>query len=66
MYKWMYRLPVHYTKAKFMMEYLSQECGPAFINEFAPHIQFCEDINLALESATSEDEKTPELLQILQ
>ena len=23
LYKWMYRLPVHYTKVKFMQEFLS-------------------------------------------
>lgn len=49
-----------------MMEYLSQDCGPAFIQEFSSHIGFCEDINQALEQATSEDEKSPELLQILE
>jgi hypothetical protein len=65
MYKWMYRLPIHYTKAKFMMEYLSMECGSSFINEFSNHIGFCEELNLELESYTSENETGTNLLSLL-
>ena len=26
-YKWMYRLPVHYSRTKFFQEYFSLNCG---------------------------------------
>jgi hypothetical protein len=36
-FKWMYRLPVHYSKTKFLQEYYSLHCGQTFIKEYRDH-----------------------------
>jgi hypothetical protein len=38
----MYRLPVHYTKSKFAMEFFSEASALAFVEEYAEHISFCD------------------------
>ena len=40
-FRWMYRLPVHYSKTKFMQEFYSLQCGDTFVKEYASSIKFC-------------------------
>ena len=50
-YKWMYRLPVHYSKTKFLQEYFSLACGETFVKEFKDSIAFCKQLDAKFEES---------------
>ena len=54
-YRWMYRLPVHYSKTKFMQEFYSLQCGDTFVKEFASSIKFCQAYDDLLQQALLEE-----------
>jgi len=49
-FKWMYRLPVHYSKTKFLQEYFSLHCGQTFVKEYKENILFCKQLDAFLEN----------------
>ena len=51
----MYRLPVHYSKTKFMQEFYSLQCGDTFVKEYAPSIKFCKTYENLLQQALIEE-----------
>ena len=53
-FRWMYRLPVHYSKTKFIQEFYSLQCGDTFVKEFAPSIKFCRNFDSLLTKAQCE------------
>ena len=54
-FRWMYRLPVHYSKTKFMQEFYSLQCGDTFVKEFASSIKFCQAFDDLLQQAQLEE-----------
>ena len=53
-FRWMYRLPVHYSKTKFLQEFYSLQCGDTFVKEFAPSIKFCRTFDGLFQAALDE------------
>ena len=53
-YRWMYRLPVHYSKTKFMQEFYSVACGNSFVKEYSDSISFCKVFDQKLADAQAE------------
>lgn len=53
----MYRLPVHYSKTKFMQEFYSLSCGETFVREYVPSIKFCHAFDSLLEHAKLEEQQ---------
>jgi len=47
----MYRLPVHYSKTKFLQEYFSLACGETFVKEFKESIIFCKQLDAKFEES---------------
>lgn len=64
-YKWMYRLPVHYSKTKFLQEYFSLHCGWTFFKEYRDHIQFCKQLDTLIEEEKRKDPVDDEALQAI-
>lgn len=50
-FRWMYRLPVHYSKTKFLQEFYSLQCGDTFVKEYAPLRDFCQTFDKMLTKA---------------
>jgi hypothetical protein len=48
-FKWMYRLPVHYSKTKFLQEFFSVQCGATFVREYKDSIAFCKVLDRLVE-----------------
>lgn len=64
----MYRLPVHYSKTKFLQEFYSLQCGDTFVKEFAPSIKFCRNFDSMLTKAqcefmSLEDDQQPHIYE---
>jgi hypothetical protein len=52
-FKWSYRLPVHYSKTKFLQEYFSLNCGETFVREYKDSIKFCKQLDQLFEDANA-------------
>ena len=51
----MYRLPVHYSRTKFLQEFYSLQCGDTFVKEFSQTIKFCRTFDDMLSAAKEEE-----------